>query len=79
MVDLTKEQALLLYDVTERHLDWYKIYYSTPPLFEVLLELNHRKLSYRVTNNMKEKDITNLLKKMWQSYDDLITYYSTDE
>jgi len=76
MVNLTTKQADLLYDVAERHLQWYQIYYDDPPAFEVLLELNDRKLSYKVTKSMKEEDITNLLKRMWKSYDDLINYYS---
>ena len=79
MVDLTTKQTDLLYDVTERHLQWYQIYYEVPPAFEVLLELNHRKLSYKVTSTMKEDDITKLLEKMWQNYDDLINYYSKND
>jgi len=75
MVNLTTEQSELLYEVAERHLQWYKIYYDVPPAFEVLLELNHRKLSYKIGSSIEEELITTIIQKMLQDYNDLIKYY----
>ena len=76
MMELTKKQTDILYKVASRHSDWYKVHYGDDiPAYEILLELNHRKLSYKITTTMDENDITNLLNKMLKNYDDLIIYY----
>ena len=77
MIKLTKKQTDMLYKVAERHQDWYAVHYGDDvPAYEVLLELNHRKLSYKINTTMDENDITDLLNKMWKNYDDLINYYN---
>lgn len=78
MIALTDIQTKLLFNVTEKHLEWYEMYYNNPPAFEILLELNHRKLSYKVTANMSEIAINELLESMLLNYEELIQYYGKD-
>jgi hypothetical protein len=72
---LTIQQNELLFDVAESHLQWYKLYYEDPPKFEILLELNHTKLSYLIDEHTTEQDITDALIKMKAGYDTLIEDY----
>lgn len=75
-VQLNDTQIALLFSLTEKQLLWSKVYHEEPPNFNALLELNHHKLSYKVTDNMTEDDITNILKDIENSYDNLINYYN---
>lgn len=76
MRELTKSQSELLYDIADKHQEWYAMHYNKPPAFDVLLELNHRKLSYKITTTMSDDDVTKMLEGMLQNYIDLINYYS---
>lgn len=82
VLDLTVAQAGLLFEVTEMHLEWFKKKYNKPPLFEVLLELNHNKLKYAMklieiesNNPHSSNDITVELNRMKKSYKMLLEYF----
>jgi len=73
MIDLTTKQSELLYEVAELHHEWYKMYYPTdPPALSILLELNHTKICNVAIDDMSEKDITDILIKMKNSFQTLI-------
>jgi hypothetical protein len=74
-LNLTIRQNELLFEVAEAHLKWYKLYYQDPPKFEILLELNHTKLSYLIDEHTTEQDITDALIKMKSGYDTMIEDY----
>lgn len=74
-IKLTTRQNELLFEVAESHLKWYKLYYENPPKFEILLELNHTKLSYIIDEDTTEQDITDALVKMKEGYEKMIDDY----
>jgi hypothetical protein len=73
---LTTKQTEMLFQAAELHLEWYKIYYPDPPKFEVLLELNHTKLSYLIEDDTTEDDITKALNNFINQYQTMIDDYS---
>lgn len=82
ILELTVVQAGLLFEVTEMHLEWFKKKYNKPPLFEVLLELNHNKLKYamkliEIENNVvhSSDDISIELNRMKKSYKMLLEFF----
>ncbi len=72
---LTTRQSEMLFEVAESHLKWYKLYYEDPPKFEILLELNHTKLSYLIDEHTTENDITEYLITMKANYDTMVEDY----
>lgn len=77
MINLSTKNSELLYDVTESHMKWYHVwYFDTSPKFEILLELNHTKLSYLIDETTTESDITEYLNKMKSTYEQMIEDYS---
>lgn len=76
MINLSTKNSELLYEVAESHMNWYHIWYSdTAPKFEILLELNHTKLSYLIDEHTTEQDITDALITMKANYNTMIEDY----
>ncbi len=77
MIELSNRQIDLLYEACDWHHKWYAAYYTDPPTFDILLQLNHRKLTYMFENQQVNDDIKDdALNKMIFSYQTMFENYS---
>ena len=77
VIALTNHQIDLLYEASEWHHKWYAVYYIDPPSFDILLEMNHRKLTYMFENQEVDiKSIDVALYKMLDTYKNMFLNYS---
>lgn len=68
-MELTIEHTELLYEATEIFHLWYKKYYSDPPKFSDLLQINHIKIIDICEEfNYSESEITEKIIGLKQTY-----------
>lgn len=75
-IKLTSDQEKILHSITERNLEWHKVYNEIPPSYSSLLTENYNKLISKIISPISNANVTSILNNTLDDYNLLIRYYN---